>query len=186
MIKITNMRVRGNEPAFDPLIDERGLERSFRYLVEAELGWGGKVTELTETRIVTVTYVLDCVDTTIFEGCAEEMLPLVKVAALHVAAHGTDQFLHALAAKAADTAVRVSPGAPDTVSPSFLAMAGGLIQGSLSTAAILRTVFDLNELPELTLSETTSAVLMSFDNPKADVLACYGVEPACSTTAHTG
>lgn len=49
---------------------------ALRTLVRAEFAFGGKVVEATGTRLTIVTEVLSNVDTTIFEGTAEEMAVL--------------------------------------------------------------------------------------------------------------
>jgi hypothetical protein len=50
------------------------------HLLEFELGFGGAIKEITTTRLVTVTRIFNCLDTTVFEGSEEDMLPLLAVA----------------------------------------------------------------------------------------------------------
>jgi len=57
--------------------------KAFSALVEAELGWGGKIAKLSETEVVVNTSVLNCQDRSTFTGTAQEMEPLYKVAALY-------------------------------------------------------------------------------------------------------
>ncbi len=46
--------------------------------IQHELGFGGEVTELSETRLTIRTIVMGCVDSTTFEGTVEEMQPLFE------------------------------------------------------------------------------------------------------------
>lgn len=75
MIRITMTRDRGSEH-FDQGSREVPPMKALSTLVEAELAFGGDVTEATGTRLKVVTRVLACVDTTTFEGSAEEMTVL--------------------------------------------------------------------------------------------------------------
>ena len=56
------------------------------HLARVELGFGGKVVEMSETRIKVQTQVLSCLDTAIFEGTALEMRPVVELACLYTEA----------------------------------------------------------------------------------------------------
>lgn len=78
MIRVTQRRNNGKECT--PIVDERSVLDSTNLLVRYELGFGGQVIEFSETRIVTRTTVLNCIDTTIFEGTREEMRPLCEAA----------------------------------------------------------------------------------------------------------
>ncbi|MFC1598582.1 hypothetical protein ACFL2U_01030 [Patescibacteria group bacterium] len=88
MIKVTHYR-KGNIPRNEWDHQEHGalmVEReqssydALGTMIFSELGFGGKIIELTETRIVTLTTVMAAIDTVIFEGTQEEMLPLLQTA----------------------------------------------------------------------------------------------------------
>ncbi len=84
MIKITAYRKKegmGKHELGSP--HEQPLLEALKSLVVYELGYGGFATEITTTRVVVETRVMSCLDTTIFEGSAKEMEPIVTVAALH-------------------------------------------------------------------------------------------------------
>lgn len=87
MIRMTMYRDRGSEH-FDQGSYEVTPERALRSLVTGELAFGGNITEATGTRLVVVTRVLVCVDTTIFEGTAEEMHQLNQVVYYYLQACG--------------------------------------------------------------------------------------------------
>ncbi len=75
MISISMTRDRDSEH-FDQGSRQEEPLAALRTLVRAELGFGGEITEATGTRLKVVTRVLSCVDTTIFEGSADEMAVL--------------------------------------------------------------------------------------------------------------
>lgn len=62
---------------------EATAHKAFSALVEAELGWGGRIAKLSKTEVVVNTSVLNCQDRSTFTGTCEEMEPLYKVAALY-------------------------------------------------------------------------------------------------------
>ncbi|OGY62381.1 MAG: hypothetical protein A2745_00100 [Candidatus Harrisonbacteria bacterium RIFCSPHIGHO2_01_FULL_44_13] len=76
MITVTPTRVKSGEH-FDFGARQLTTEQAMESLVKYELGYGGRITEASPTRIVVQTRVLGhCLDTTIFEGSEEEMRPL--------------------------------------------------------------------------------------------------------------
>lgn len=80
---ITTIADRVNSGDMCPAVTTtRSVEDAFQYLVEFELGFGGKVTKLLPHEIHVRTTVLNCVDTTQFLGGEQEMAPLVEVASL--------------------------------------------------------------------------------------------------------
>ena len=62
---------------------EQSASQALESLVVYELGYGGRVSSLSLTKIVIETQILGVKDKTIFEGSENEMAFLVKVAALH-------------------------------------------------------------------------------------------------------
>lgn len=90
-IRFTNLRTRGNEPPFEPLVFQRSATAGFNSLVASELAFGCSVVGLTQTRIETVTHVMSCVDTTIVEGTEEEMSLLVEATCLYLESQGPQQ-----------------------------------------------------------------------------------------------
>lgn len=85
MIRITMSRDRDGEHFDQGSRQEAPLE-ALRVLVQAELGFGAEITEASGSRLVVVTRVLACVDTTIFEGTPEEMEALNQTAYYYLAA----------------------------------------------------------------------------------------------------
>jgi len=76
---------QGHTYADVPPKGERTAEEALKSLIKAELNFGGLIKELSETRIVVETSIMGgaCIDTTYFEGEAEEMAPLVLIAATY-------------------------------------------------------------------------------------------------------
>lgn len=64
-------------------------------LAEYELGWGGRIVNVGNTRLQVETWIFSCVDTSIWEGSAEEMKPLLELAYLYdlAAAEHQDQLI---------------------------------------------------------------------------------------------
>lgn len=79
MITFNDKRVK---PEGGEYTDSRTLTvgKGLDILVNCELGFGGKILEVTPTRVVTQTTVMGCVDTSVFEGSVEEMHYLYEIA----------------------------------------------------------------------------------------------------------
>lgn len=87
MIRITNERWNGAQcPSTN---DERPVDRALISLVKYELGYGGVITQLTKTKIVVNTRILNCSDIVTFEGSENDMRPLVEAASLYCQAAQT-------------------------------------------------------------------------------------------------
>jgi len=78
MITIENRRFNGEN--HEPLTHLKSVSDAFDHFAVYELGFGGSIRELTETKVVVVTRVLHCTDTTTFSGTKEEMVSLVTLA----------------------------------------------------------------------------------------------------------
>ncbi|MGB4762557.1 MAG: hypothetical protein WBP12_04360 [Candidatus Saccharimonas sp.] len=76
---------------------DHSIGRAFRQLVEFSLGKGGQVELVSCTHIRVHHTRLACVVE--FDGTAEEMLPLVRAAALYLAAHAGHELLAELRAE---------------------------------------------------------------------------------------
>jgi hypothetical protein len=68
-------------------VRKASLSEAIRSLVRFELGYGGRVVEISETRIKVITIVLSKIDTTIFIGTKEEMEPLLVAVAVFMDGH---------------------------------------------------------------------------------------------------
>jgi hypothetical protein len=81
MIKVNVRRDKGGGEVYT--FEEKivSTTKAFNQIVRCEFLFGGKVTEITETKIVVKTNVMGCLDTTSFEGSAHDMEPIVKMAA---------------------------------------------------------------------------------------------------------
>ena len=110
------------------LMNEREApgHKAFSALVEAELGWGGKIAKLSETEVVVNTSVLNCQDRSTFTGTAQEMEPLYKVAALYAWIRRT--YHKDIVEAGAEVAVDVLKG-----NPSLISMYSGTLMGLPAT-----------------------------------------------------
>jgi len=69
-----------DHPVYGALLVEReqSTYSALDTMIYSELGFGGEIIEVSETRMVTETEIFSCIDTVVFEGSAEEMLPLLQ------------------------------------------------------------------------------------------------------------
>lgn len=79
-IKLTTQRI--NEQTFPADMRMETVEQCLLLLVKFEIGYGGRITELEKTKISVRTSVMNCVDTTTFQGDEEDMAPLYMAAAM--------------------------------------------------------------------------------------------------------
>lgn len=129
-IQFTNLRTRGNEPPFPPIIIPRNIDKAFNALVSCELAFGCQIKDITPTRIETVTYVMSCVDTTIIEGTEEEMKLLVEIAILYLEIQGNKEKRYNDAV--IDQVMKITQGIPLLVK-----MGGDMIMGGMHVRAAL-------------------------------------------------
>lgn len=129
-IEFTNLRTRGNEPPFPPLVVERTLDSAFNALVTCELAFGCQIKEVMPTRIETVTYVMGCVDTTIIEGSENEMSLLVEASILYLEMQGNRERRYHDAV--IDKVMRLTSGIPLLVK-----MGSDMIMGGMHVRAAL-------------------------------------------------
>lgn len=81
MITITNERYNGEQ--CPPITRQEPLPSAFRSLVFYELGYGGNIISISETQIVVKTPLLGFVDTSTFQGEAEELRPLINFCSVY-------------------------------------------------------------------------------------------------------
>lgn len=80
MIQVTNNRIRGNEPPFDPVIHSYSADKVLENFIMFEIAYGGRITSVDLTRVDCVTRVMGCLDTTTYQGSVEEMALVVEAA----------------------------------------------------------------------------------------------------------
>lgn len=80
-IKQINLRIKDGNRYESPARDVTPQAALVSFVVY-ELGYGGHVTEITQTRIVVVTEIMGCMDYTTFTGSEEEMALLFKAGVL--------------------------------------------------------------------------------------------------------
>ncbi len=100
MITVTNFRNNGME--CPPVTSEEAASKALESLVVFELGFGGHVTGLSRTRVAVNTNILGCKDRTVFEGPAEEMEFIVRVATYHATITSEKEIRSALIENAAE------------------------------------------------------------------------------------
>lgn len=83
-ISYTSHRDKQDGYNYPSVENQRSVEDALETFLLYEVGFGGRVTDVSETRVEIVTSVMNCLDTTVFEGTAEAMLPLVQVAVVAV------------------------------------------------------------------------------------------------------
>jgi hypothetical protein len=139
MITINNLRTRGNEPPFAPIVNETSIQKALENLLIYELGYGGIVTDITPTSVTTVSHVMGCVDTTIFTGSEEEMQLLTIAASIAVnrdlveAVYGKNE--SGMADAISDYILRVTEG-----KPLLIEMGSGMLIGKINARLIMITM----------------------------------------------
>lgn len=137
MIKVTNERTRGAEMPFEALTFVRSIDAALNSLVEFELGYGGRVVSLDPTRIVVVTYIMNCRDTTTFEGSVDDMKLLVEVSVnMELIRAETQSPGNKLFDTVTSNIMRVTNG-----NPLMVKLASGLLMGQPLTKLALACCF---------------------------------------------
>jgi hypothetical protein len=158
MIRISMTRDRDGEH-FDQGTREVEPMSALRTLVQAELAFGGEITEATGTRLTVVTRVLSCVDTTIFEGSADEMAVLNQTVYFYLqACQERDTVMEGVLADLA----RIPDGKGGV--PLIINLAAPMLMGRNRLA--LATMMALGITEE---SDIAAGMLMGMDN----LLAAY-------------
>lgn len=137
LITVTANRTRGSEKPFAPIICKKDVDAALYSLAKCELGFGGSVTDVTETKIVCVTRVLDCVDTTSFEGDKESMYLLVEMCLVYMELRSTTERVYP--DHLVDRVMKITRGVPLLVK-----MGAGMIVGEhLVRLALIALIGDL-------------------------------------------
>jgi len=132
MIKITDVRYKPYGEVF-PSDREQDVPRALYGLLKHEIGFGGTVQDVTDTKVVIKTRVLDCIDVVTYEGSAEEMKLLME-AAYYSAVNNPfnkgipEQYKNVVL----DRVMEVTKG-----KPLFIKLGAGFITGSYTLKATL-------------------------------------------------
>ena len=165
MIQVTNIRNRDGEefePATRSLIVVQALDSFILY----ELGFGTVIREITPTRVVCLTRVMNCLDTVIFEGKVEEMRLLVEAAILYCQARKIDT----LQAAFIDHTLKVTKG-----NPLLIKMGMGILYGNAAIRAVILAMIGNIEFKHIDLDVKDLLAIMALIRidgcPIEDVLA---------------
>lgn len=124
-----------------------------------EIAYGGRVVELSETKVTTKTQIMNCVDYTDFSGPKEEMEVLVAVAALCVK-HDARNHPASFDAAAEQTR-RVTGG-----NPLLVKLGGDYILGQFSIRNVLAAVLGFEDKIEafshLSLKDAIAAAMLAY------------------------
>lgn len=138
MIKITSNRTRDNEPPSKPFIHESTKEKATSHFIEFELAYGGQVIDLSETKVIVRTVVLDCVDLTTFEGSKEEMILIVEAAYVSVSfTIQSDNILQSFKDMIINKIMEITKG-----NPLLIKLSSDIISGKCSIRVILLTILN--------------------------------------------
>ncbi len=108
---------------YDQGTDQYPLDRAIYMLFKNELGFGGTVTELSDTSITVVTRFLGCIDTTVVTGSKEEMLPLLEGVSLFL--RSSEEFEEDIFKQTFDDL----RNGQDGVTPLLMQIGFGILQG---------------------------------------------------------
>ena len=187
MITIINQRTRGREKPFEPIVREAHQDDALKSLAIFEFGYGGQVIETpTSIRVAVRTDIIDCIDTTTFEGPEYEMAMIYKVAVCHLAINVQCR------EQIVDGAVNLAECLPQSCRgvPLYLSMMAGHFLGANSTRSALLMAFDVVDEADikagaqLKLPDLLAALQMGQSDPECvgkslrGVMELCGVEPA--------
>ena len=128
MIKETFQRTRGTEDPFSADARTKSISDSLTSILLYEIGYGGNIAFLEPTKVIIVTHVMGCKDTSTFEGTEEDMSLIVEAAAYSVLTnpvgeHASKEYTNAVM----EQIMGVTKG-----NPGLLSMAGGILLGGSS------------------------------------------------------
>ena len=72
--------------------DNKSVAHALCEAIEFELGYGGKVKELSETRLVIQTNIMSKVDHVVFEGTKEDMLEILRFVYIYTVANSDQDY----------------------------------------------------------------------------------------------
>ncbi len=130
--------------------------KALDHLVKAELAFGGQVTGVSSTHLRVVTKILNCVDTTVFEGPEEEMRPILELVYFYLEAnkrHGAT-----IIEKSVDEAIKFTDG---KLTPLLMNMMGGMLIGQhrLKVATMFACGVEDEESVKVGLSRNLSDII---------------------------
>jgi hypothetical protein len=123
MIKVTQTRDRDGEHFVQPTLSFSEPLEAVIHLAKAELSWGGKIVGFSEMHIEVHTKVMQCHDTSIFEGSSDEMRPLCELVRFYL--EGSERHGDLIASNIADSLLHNEVGGV----PLFISMMAPLLVG---------------------------------------------------------
>ena len=136
MITYTNSRTNGGEPHV--VQNTRSVIGALISLIWYELGYGGKIKELTPTKIVIFTRVLAAQDTVTFEGNEKEMKILLAGVFYH---SRTSPNLVQIAEKV----IQITKGNALLTSHSAIMFTGGVLGGGKRLRACIMAALEIED-----------------------------------------
>lgn len=131
-IKVTNLRTRGNEPAFAPMVVQKSPKCALENLLIYEIGYGGHITDVSVTRIEVVTRIMGCIDTTVFEGSEADMKLLVEAAVVALQVLVAENENQEYKDKVADMVIKATKG-----NHLAIKLGAGMLMGDLSVKNVM-------------------------------------------------
>lgn len=155
-IIVTDQRVKPGEGPLKAFTSVRPPAKVLNSFLIYEIGYGGRVTVLTATKVVVVTNIMGCVDTTTYEGSEQDMALIVEAAGLSLLTHPmADGAPYAYREAAMDRVMSVTKGLP-----ILIKMGADMVLGGLSVRALMVTMLGAYEqIP--TLMAMPTKTLMS-------------------------
>lgn len=173
MIRQTNVQ-RQESHQCEPFVNERSTADALYSMLFADLGFGGRITAISPSRVSTHTYLAltRTTDITVYEGTVEEMRPFVLVARAYQAAYAVGRD-HAVAAAGAELRTMQNGGLPIIV-----ANLGPMLVGKQLVAQAMLIAFHefgvanpviLGQIAALRLEDQCAVFVMAHEHPKVPV-----------------
>lgn len=87
MIKVTQTRDKDGEHFVQPTLTFNDPLEAMVHLAKVELSWGAQIVDIRENKIEAQTRVMNCLDTSVFEGPPGEMRPLIELVYFYLKAN---------------------------------------------------------------------------------------------------
>ena len=181
MIGVHGYRINSGHRYDDyPPYREDSVVGALGSLMLFEIGYGGKVVAINQTKIITETRIFSCVDTMIFEGEEREMEPLLRGVYYAVQAQHEEGFTDS----SVDYQIRLLgeeiKGVPFYVAMTYPFVVGRVARPAMMLALGYAEEEDIRAAMHLRTEDMVPALELHRDNPEIsfrDLVDVYGFPP---------
>ena len=181
MIGVHGYRINSGQRVNDcPAYREDSVVRALGSLMLYEIGYGGRVVAINQTKIITETRIFSCVDTMIFEGEEREMEPLLRGVYFATQAQHEEGFIDS----SVDYQIRLlgeeMKGVPLYIEMTYPFVVGRVARPAMMLALGYAEEEDIRAAMHLRTEDMVPALELHRDNPEIsfrDLVDVYGFPP---------